>query len=137
MKTIASKIASLLAFIIGAMAVFAGARVLLGSDPGYYVINWLLLYNYTLGILTVFLTSSLIFTGNRFALTAAIGTFSLHAIVMIILLTAYRAVVAPDSLMAMTVRLVVWALILALMLFQTRRNRHQKIAGEPAPGGGH
>ncbi len=41
MKTILTKIASILAFIIGGMAVFAGAQVLLGNDPGYYVINWL------------------------------------------------------------------------------------------------
>lgn len=57
MKTYRIKIASLLAFIIGAMAIFAGGRTLLGADPGYYVINWLLLYNYTLGILTVFVTA--------------------------------------------------------------------------------
>ena len=54
MKTNLQKIAAVLAFIIGAMAIFAGAQTLLGKDPGYYVINWLLLYNYTAGILTVF-----------------------------------------------------------------------------------
>ena len=38
-----NKIASALAFLIGAMAIFAGGQVLLGKDPGYHVINWLLL----------------------------------------------------------------------------------------------
>ena len=37
MKRPLSKIAAVLAFIIGAMAVFAGGQVLLGRDPGYYV----------------------------------------------------------------------------------------------------
>ena len=53
-----NKIASALAFLIGVMAIFAGGQVLLGKDPGYHVINWLVLYNYTIGILTVFTTAA-------------------------------------------------------------------------------
>lgn len=120
MNTTLNKIASVLAFIIGAMAVFAGGKVLLGNDPGYYVINWLPLYNYTIGILTLFITAVLIWTNGRFAIPAAIGTFSLHAIVMLILQTAYGGVVAPDSIRAMTVRLIVWAMILGLMFARAR-----------------
>lgn len=116
------KIASILAFVIGAMAVFAGGQVLLGKDPGYYVISWLVLYNYTIGVLTVFGTALLIWTRSRIALPAAAATFGIHALVMLILQTAYRGVVAPDSIVAMTLRLVVWAIILGLMLLQRRRN---------------
>jgi len=105
------------------MAVFAGAKVLMGNDPGYYVINWLPLYNYTIGILTVFITAVLIFTNSRFAVPAAIGTFSLHALVMIILQTAYRGTVAPDSIQAMTIRLIVWAIILGLMFAQAQAHK--------------
>ncbi|MCL4823364.1 MAG: hypothetical protein KJZ57_04010, partial [Anaerolineales bacterium] len=114
------KIASVLAFVIGAMAIFAGGRVLLGNDPGYYVINWLPLYNYTMGILTLFITATLIWMNGRFAMPAAIGTFGLHAIVMLILQTAYSGVVASDSIQAMTLRLVVWVIILGLMVAQAR-----------------
>lgn len=123
MKTILSKISSILAFIIGAMAVFAGMQVLLGKDPGYYVINWLPIYNYTIGILTIFVTVILIFTNNRFALPTAIGTFCLHALVMLILLIAYRGIVAPDSIRAMTIRLIAWVIILGLMIVQWRKNK--------------
>lgn len=123
MKTTFSKIASVLVFIIGAMAVFAGGQTLLGKDPGYYVINWLLLYNYTIGILTVFITAPLIWTAGKLAFPAAIGTFSLHALVMLVLQTGYRSVVAPDSLVAMTIRLVVWGVILGLLFLQRRKNR--------------
>lgn len=122
MKGALSKIAAILALVIGVMAVFAGGRALLGRDPGYYVINWLLLYNYTVGILTVFGTAILIWSRHRLALPAAIATFSFNALVMLTLQVAYREVVAQDSIRAMTVRLVAWAIILVLMLVQTRRN---------------
>jgi len=72
MKTTLKKIASVLAFIIGGMAIFAGGKVLLGNDPGYYVINWLPLYNYTAGILTVFITAILIWNNRRFAFAMAV-----------------------------------------------------------------
>ena len=120
MNTTLNKIASVLAFIIGAMAVFAGGKVLLGNDPGYYVINWLPLYNYTLGILTIFVTAALIWTKHRLALPVAIATFGVHTLVMLILQTAYRDVVAVDSLVAMTVRLLAWSIILGLMFAQSR-----------------
>jgi hypothetical protein len=123
MKTTLKKIASVLAFIIGGMAIFAGGKVLLGNDPGYYVINWLPLYNYTAGILTVFITAILIWNNRRFAMPAALGTFGLHALVMLILQTMYSDVVAPDSIRAMAVRLIAWAIILTLMFFQQRRNK--------------
>jgi hypothetical protein len=118
-----NKIASVLAFILGALAIFAGGQVLLGRDPGYYVIPWLVLYNYTIGILTVFNTAIFIWNKSRIALPAAIGTFGLHALVMLVLQTAYRSVVAPDSVRAMTLRLVVWAIILGAMLYQQRKNQ--------------
>ena len=123
MKTILNKIASVLAFIVGGMAIFAGGQVLLGRDPGYYVIDWLPLYNYTAGVLTVFVTAILIWANSRFALPATIGTFSLHALVMFILQTAYRGVVAPDSIQAMTIRLATWVIILGLMFAQPRKDR--------------
>ncbi len=123
MKTTLNKIAAVLAFIIGAMAVFAGGQVLLGKIPDYYVINWLPVYNYTVGILTVFATAALIWMNNRLALPAALATFTVHAVVMLVLQIAYRDVVAVDSIMAMTVRLTVWIVILALMLFQMKKNK--------------
>ena len=122
MKTTLTKIASILAFGIGGMAVFAGGKVLLGNDPGYYVINWLPLYNYTMGILTLFVTAVLLWTDSRYAMPAGIGTFGLHAIVMLILQTAYRGIVAPDSIQAMTLRLIVWAVILGLMFARARKH---------------
>lgn len=113
--------AAVLAFIIGAMAIFAGGSVLLGRDPGYYVISWLPLYNYTLGVITVFTTAALIWTGSRLALPLALATLGAHTLVMATLLAGYRDVVARDSLAAMTIRMVVWLIILGLLLLSRRR----------------
>ncbi len=121
--SILNKIAAVLAFAIGGTAIFAGGQVLMGSDPGYYVINWLPLYNYTIGVLTVSITAILIWRNDNLAMSAALVTFSAHAVVMLVLQTAYSSVVAPDSIRAMIVRLIVWVIILALMFFQSRKNK--------------
>jgi hypothetical protein len=118
MKLNLNKIASILALIIGSMAIFAGGKVLLGNDPGYYVINWVPVYNYTAGILTVFITTILLWRGSKHALLLAIATFSAHALVMIILQSIFQDVVAKESIIAMTVRLIVWSIILILMVVQ-------------------
>ena len=122
MKINLNKIAAILAFIIGAMAVFAGGQVLLGNLPDYYVINWLPVYNYTVGILTIFVTAILIWSRHRLAMPVAIATFGIHTLVMLILQISYRDVVAIDSIVAMTVRMTIWIIILAMLYIQTRRN---------------
>jgi hypothetical protein len=123
MNTTLNKIAAALAFLIGAIAVVAGGLVLLGQETDYLVINWLLLYNYTVGVLTVSLTAILIWRNSKLALSAAIATFGAHASVMLVLLTAYRGVVSAHSLEDMTVRIIAWLIILALMFFQSRKNK--------------
>lgn len=121
MNTKRAQIAAVLAFIIGAMAVFAGGRVLLGTDPGYYVIDWLPVYNFAVGVVTVGVTAVLIWRNGRYTRPAAMATFAAHTLVMLILLAAYRDVVAPDSLVAMTVRIVVWLIILVLLRTNSRK----------------
>jgi hypothetical protein len=118
MKLNFDKIASILAVMIGSMAIFAGGKVLLGNDPGYYVVNWVPVYNYTAGLLTVFVTAILVWRSSKHALLLAIGTFSAHGIVMVVLQTAFRDVVAAESVAAMTMRLIVWSIILILLVVQ-------------------
>ena len=119
-----NKIAAVLAFIIGAMAIFAGGQVLfLGKQMDYYIINWLPYYNFTLGVISVLVTAVLIWRNSRCAMPAAIATFTAHALVMLVLLTAYKDVVAPDSIVAMSVRLVVWVVILILMSMQSHKSK--------------
>lgn len=111
-----SKVAAILAWIIGVMAVVAGGRVLLGTLPDYYVIDWLPIYNFTVGVVTLLLTAVLIWRNSRLALPAAVATLTTHILIMLVLQAAYREVVARDSLVAMTVRITTWVIILMLMV---------------------
>jgi ABC-type dipeptide/oligopeptide/nickel transport system permease component len=78
-NSLLNKIASFLAFVIGAMAVFVGGKVLLGILPDYYVIDWL--------PVSSFFSSVVIWKNNKFAISATIGTFGLHALIMLVLQT--------------------------------------------------
>jgi hypothetical protein len=113
-----TKAASILAFVIGAMAVFSGGQVLLGKIPDYYVIDWLPVYNFTIGVLTLFITAVLIWKNSRIAFLAAVSTLTAHLVVMVILQTSYANLVAIDSIRAMIIRITVWTIILSLMLLQ-------------------
>jgi hypothetical protein len=103
------------------MAVVAGGQVLFGKVPDYYVIDWLPIYNFLIGVLSVVDTAVLIWKRHSYALPAAVATLSLHAVVMLILLIGYRDVVATDSLMAMTIRISTWLIILGLLFFAVKR----------------
>ena len=131
MKLNLDKLAAITAAIIGGMAIFVGGKVLLGIDPGYYVINWVPVYNYTAGLLTVFFTSPLIWRGSRLALPLAFATISAHGLVMIALQTAFREVVASESIKAMIMRLSVWSIILVLMLVQRARTTARQKSAQP------
>lgn len=118
-----NKIAAILAFIIGGMAVFAGGRVLLLNQPvDYYVIAWLPVYNFIMGLFTVFVTAVLLWKDAALAPKLALATLVSHSAVMLILKTAYREVVAPDSIRAMTVRIVVWVIIVGVTIIHKRKD---------------
>ena len=123
MNKVLTKLAALLAFGIGVMAIYASVKPLLGNNPNYNVVNWLPLYNYTMGVLAVSIGAILIWVNSKFALPFAIGTFSIHAVVMLILQTVYSGFVAPASLQAMEIRLAVWLVILILMILQWRMQK--------------
>ncbi len=125
MSSIYRKIAAAIAFAIGAMSIFAGSQVVLGKVMDYYVIDWLPIYNLIVGLISVFITAILIWKGSKFAMPAAIATFVSHSAVMVVLQIAYRDVVAPDSIKATTVRIILWAIILILMMLQSRKDKQQ------------
>ncbi|MCP4139243.1 MAG: hypothetical protein GY755_02945 [Chloroflexi bacterium] len=119
MKT--TKTATILAFVIGVMAIIAGARVvLLNKGMPYFVIGWLPVYNLILGVLSVFPIAFLIWKKSRFALPLSIATLVSHSLVMIILLFAFMDVVSGFSLGAMLLRIIIWGIILRLLLLQKK-----------------
>ena len=125
MNTTLNKIASILAFLVGGLSIFAGALAMTGWKPGYFVLNWLPVYNFVLGTLTVFIPAILIWKNSQYAMPAAIVTISIHTIVTLLLLIVFRDTVAANSIGAMIFRLVTWLIILALMIVQSRRQAKQ------------
>jgi hypothetical protein len=123
MNTTLNKIASVLAFILGALSILAGGMAMRGWSPGYFVLNWLPVYNFIMGALTVSIPAILIWRNSRYAMAAAIATFSAHATVTLLLLSAFRGTPAAESILAMIFRLIVWLIILSLLFFQSRKQR--------------
>lgn len=119
------------AFIIGAMAIFAGGKVFLGHMPDYYVIGWLPVYNFTVGVISASVTAIQIWKNSSFAMPAAVATLSAHVLVMIIIQSIYGDVVARESTTAMTVRIVAWIIILALLLVRQRYIKSISLEGSP------
>ena len=116
------KTAAVLSFIMGAMAIFAGGQVMLGKIMDYYVIDWLPIYNFIIGIISVF-AAIIIWKGSKIVMPVAIAILASNVTVMLVLLTAYRDVVAPDSIKAMTVRIAAWIIIIVLIIFQAHRDK--------------
>lgn len=110
-----TRMAAALAAGIGLMAVVAGGQVLAGRTPGYTVIGWLPLYNVAVGVVSVIVAAFQILRRRRHARLAAGLILAAHALVLATLLAAYRGIAAPESLTAMGVRMVVWALVLWLL----------------------
>ena len=118
---------ALVAVLFGLVTIFAGVRVLMGSDPGYIVFRPLLIYNTAMGLAYVAAgivawrsvdqgkyAAGTIFALNVFAL-AAIGY-----------LYAVENAVAIDSLRAMILRSVVWLVLFFGLAWMSYRNRFHR-----------
>jgi hypothetical protein len=116
-------IGAAVAVLFGVATLFAGSRVLLGSDPGYEVFRPLLIYNTAMGVgyLAAGVTVWRSVNGGRIAAGAI---FLLNLLVLVGILVIYRGggAVAVDSLRAMTLRTVVW-LVLFLAASWLARSR--------------
>ena len=111
-------VAAAIAVLFGALTLFAGGRVLLGSDPGYVVFRPLLIFNTTMG-LAYLAAGVLLVRSPEQGRKAAGAIFVLNLVVLVSIVLIYRAGggVAVDSLRAMTMRTVVW---LGLFFVATR-----------------
>jgi len=102
-------ILALVAILFGLVTVFAGTRVLLGTDPGYIVFRPLLIYNTVMGfayIVAGIMTWRSLVRGRQAA--AAIFVLNLLVLAAIGTLYATGGAVAVESVRAMTLRSVVW-----------------------------
>lgn len=102
------RIIAVLASIIGIMAAITGSRVLLGNfDPGYQYFTILIVYNVTMGVVSV-IAGVLIWQRLNNALLLAYFITGAHIIVFILLKTIFSDVISDHSVNAMTFRSVVW-----------------------------
>ncbi len=102
-------LAAAVAILFGVATLFAGGRVLLGSDPGYVVFRPLLIYNATMGVAYVVAGLAIWRSLDRGRYAAgAIFLLNLLVLVGIIVVYSRGGAVAVDSLRAMTLRTVVW-----------------------------
>ncbi len=121
MKISMSKVAAVLALLVGALSVIAGRQAAQGWDPGYSVLSWLPLYNFGMGVWTVLAPAILIWRGNRYGMPASIATLTTHAVVLLLLLSNVFGIPATQSILAMVFRVVTWVVILGLLRVHSRR----------------
>lgn len=119
---------SLIAVLFGLVTIFAGSRVLLGSDPGYIVFMPLLIYNASMGIL--YISAGIIaFRNSKQGMYAAAVIFSLNLVVLAVIFMLYKdeGSIAVDSLRAMSFRTVVWLVLLIGFAWLARKGRQNVI----------
>lgn len=103
------------AVLFGALTIFAGGRVLLGTDPGYVVFRPLLIYNTAMGVAYIAAGIAIwrsITAGRNSA--GVIFVLNLAVLVEIAVLYRLEGDVAVDSLRAMSLRTVVWFVLFAV-----------------------
>ena len=107
-------IAIVLAAIIGTMSVISGSSVLLGLRVvDYTALNWLVVYNVTLGILSI-ITGFVIWKKLKFSINLIITILLLHLFVLSYLYF-FSETVATKSIKAMAFRVSIWLLIFILV----------------------
>jgi hypothetical protein len=112
------------AVLFGLLTIFAGTRVLLGSDPGYLVFRPLLIYNAAMGV--VYVAAGIIARRNiRQGMYVAAAIFVLNLIVLTTIFFLYTEgnAIAVDSLRAMSLRTAVWLALFSGFWWLCRRNK--------------
>ncbi|MCC7054245.1 MAG: hypothetical protein IT355_13345 [Gemmatimonadaceae bacterium] len=105
-------VAVTVAGLFGVATLFAGGRVLLGSDPGYTVFRPLLLFNMVMGV--AYLAAGVAMWRSAVRGRGAAGAiFVLNLVALLGIVIVYRrgAAVAVDSLRAMSLRTIVWLVL--------------------------
>lgn len=115
---------ALIAGLFGIATIIAGGRVLLGGDAGYEVVRPVLLFNTAMGVVYL-ATAMLILRDPARGRLAAIAIASVNLLVLLAVIArrAGGGIVATETLVAMTLRTVVWIGI-AAALGRERAGRH-------------
>ena len=110
------KFAAVLALLIGTMSAVAGSLVIVGiNKPNYQVLDWLVVYNILVGIISIG-SAVLIWKKYWRAFATVIIIALAHLTVLALLLTLFREAAAEESIKAMIFRVAIWILIISLTL---------------------
>jgi len=115
------------AVLFGLVTMIAGARVLVGSDPGYVVYLPLLRFNTIMGVVYV-AVGVLAWRHLRLGVygAAAICVFNLLALGAISYLYTPNGSIASTSVQAMTFRTVVWVVLFFVLAWARRPSATEK-----------
>jgi len=119
MATLGKLIPTFLAALIGGLSVLAGTSVLLKiTAPNYQVLEWLVVYNVVLGVVSLFVAYKIWITND---IKSPVVVLGIHILILAILLTVFADVVAIDSLRAMSFRIVIWGVIISINYFNKQK----------------
>ena len=116
------KAVAIAAVLFGVVTMIAGARVLLGADPGYVVYLPLLGFNAVMGVAYA-AVGVIAWRRPRFGVYGAAAIFlaNLLALAAIGYLYTPNGAIAATSVQAMTLRTVVWLVFLLALAWSSRR----------------
>ena len=115
-------------FAVGVAALFglatlvAGGRVLLGADPGYTVFRPVLVFNTLMGF--AYLAAAAVIArdlGRGLLAAVAIAAVNTMGLGVVIVNRASGGIAADETLLAMTARTVVWALLAVVLAWERSR----------------
>ena len=105
-----TKLPAILGIIVGFLSIMAGSKVLLGiSSPNYIVLHWLVVYNVSLGVVSVVAGAGL-WRLSPWAISLAGLVAISHGFVLAVLIVFFISdkSVAHQSVLAMLFRTTVW-----------------------------
>ena len=116
------------AVLFGAVTLFAGGQVLMGSDPGYQVFRPLLIFNTAMG-LAYMAAGAAVWRNANTGRNAAAAVFFLNLVVLagIFVIDRSGEVVAAESRNAMTLRTGVWLILLLGTAWLVRQQRAMRL----------
>jgi uncharacterized membrane protein (DUF2068 family) len=110
MASMKKQLPAILGIIVGFLSIMAGSKVLLGiSSPNYIVLHWLVIYNVSLGVVSVIAGAGL-WRLRPWAISMAGLIAASHAFVLAALIVFFLSgrPVAHQSVLAMLFRTTVW-----------------------------
>jgi len=128
MPTVIQRFPSILGIIIGFLSIMAGSKVLLGiSSPSYIVLHWLVIYNVSLGVVSV-ITGAGLWNLRSWAISLAGLIAASHGFVLALLIVFLMSgkTVAYQSILAMLFRTTVWVGIFLLARKIGRRQQSSR-----------